>query len=70
MLKDALAYVRKNSAPFALVIKKGTFKPFTVPRVEKTSFQLSREEAIQQVIDILEENVVVVSTTGMPSGIS
>jgi phosphonopyruvate decarboxylase len=47
VLKDALAYVRKTSAPFALVIKKGTFKPFTVPRVEKTSCQLSREEAIQ-----------------------
>ena len=67
LLKDALAYVRKSSAPFALVIKKGTFKPFTVSRVEKPEFQLSREEAIQQVIDVLEESDIVVSTTGMPS---
>ena len=66
-LADALAYVRKASAPFALLIKKGTFKPFKVPRVEKSEFQLSREEAIKQVIDILEESDVVVATTGMPS---
>ena len=37
-LADALAHVRKMSAPYALVIKKGTFKPFTVPKVEKTEF--------------------------------
>lgn len=67
LLKDALAYVRKTSAPFALVIKKGTFKPFSVSRVLKHEFQLSRESAIQQVIDVLEESDVVVSTTGMPS---
>ena len=66
-LRDALAHVRKMSAPYALVIKKGTFKPFAVPKVEKTEFPLSREEAIQQVIESLGERDVLISTTGMPS---
>jgi phosphonopyruvate decarboxylase len=68
MLKEALSHVRKTNAPFALVVQKGAFAPFQVPRVEKKAeFPLSREEAIQQVIDVLEECDVVVSTTGMPS---
>lgn len=66
-LADALAHVRERSAPFALVIKKGTFKSFAVPKIEKTEFSLSREEAIQQVIQSLGDGDVLISTTGMPS---
>ncbi|MBM4127672.1 MAG: phosphonopyruvate decarboxylase [Nitrospira sp.] len=67
IVKDAVAHVRKTSGPFALVIKKGIFSGYTASRPMKTEFPLSREEAIQQVIDVLEERDVVVSTTGMPS---
>lgn len=66
-LRDALAHVRKMSAPYALVIKKGTFQSFAAPKVEKKDFPLSREEAIQQVIESLGERDVLISTTGMPS---
>ena len=66
-LADALAHVRETSAPYALVIKKGTFQSFAAPKVEKKDFPLSREEAIQQVIESLGERDVLISTTGMPS---
>jgi phosphonopyruvate decarboxylase len=67
VVKDAVVYVRKTSGPFALVIKKGTFTAYAASRPEKADFPLSREQAIQQVIHVLEERDVVVSTTGMPS---
>ena len=66
-VKDAVAHVRKTSGPFAMVIKKGAFAAYVAPPLQQTDFPLSREEAIQQVIDVLEERDVVVSTTGMPS---
>jgi phosphonopyruvate decarboxylase len=66
-LRDALSYVRKNNAPFALVIKKGTFKTFVGSSGEKAAFELTREAAIQQVLGFLDEREVVVSTTGMAS---
>lgn len=66
-LKTALSYVQKSSAPFALVIKRGTFKTFALTQTGEAQFQLSREEAIQQVLEVLEERDVVVSTTGIPS---
>lgn len=64
---DALAHSRKSNGPFALVIKKGAFAAYAAPPLPKTDLLLSREEAIQLVIDVLEERDVVVSTTGMPS---
>jgi phosphonopyruvate decarboxylase len=67
LLKNALAYVRKASGPFAFVIKKGTFKPFATAKTRISEFQLSREEAIQQVLEALDDRDVLVSTTGMPS---
>ena len=67
ILKDTVFHTHKTNGPVALIIKKGTFKPFVCPQVEQPAFALSREEAIQQVIDILEEDDVLVSTTGMVS---
>lgn len=66
-LSEALAYVQKHRAPFALVIKKGTFSTFIGDKKEAASFELTREAAIQQVLDFLDERDVVVSTTGMAS---
>lgn len=67
VLTDALRHVREIGAPYALVIKKGTFKRYSVSQVENSEFELSREEAIQAVIEVLGERDVVVSTTGMAS---
>ncbi len=66
-LTNALAHVGKTGTPYALVIRKGTFKSCTIPRVDKWEFPLSREEAIQQVLDVIDRRDVLVSTTGMPS---
>lgn len=66
-LADAVTCARKTSGPYALVVKKGTFKSFVAPRGEKTEFPLSREEAIQQVIESLGERDILISTTGLPS---
>ena len=66
-LSDALTYVQRHSAPFALVIKKGTFSTFTGDKRDVVSFELTREAAIQQVLEFLDERAVVVSTTGMAS---
>ena len=66
-LSDALTYVQRHSAPFALVIKKGTFSTFTGEKRDTVSFELTREAAIQQVLEFLDERAVVVSTTGMAS---
>lgn len=67
IIKDAVTRARKNDGPVALIIKKGTFKPFVRPQPATPVFALSREEAIEMAIDIMEDGDVLVATTGMIS---
>ena len=66
-IKKALQYIEKNNAPFVLVVKKNTFEPYKLKRTVITNFELSREEAIKEVVLLLNEDDIVVSTTGMIS---
>ena len=65
-VNSAFEYMQKNNKPFAFVVKKGTFEPF--PKQQNQSqFNLSREDAIKQVVSLLKDTDIVVSTTGMIS---
>lgn len=66
-IKKAIQYIEKNNAPFVLVVKKNTFEPYKLKRTVITNFELSREEAIKEVVLLLNEDDIVVSTTGMIS---
>ena len=52
-----------NKAPYAIVIKKGTFAKYELKDEEKSSFNLTREEAIKTIVALLEEDDIIVSTT-------
>ncbi|NQU98259.1 phosphonopyruvate decarboxylase [Candidatus Woesearchaeota archaeon] len=66
-VKKAVESMQKNSAPYALVIKKGTFDEYKLQNKIETSFDLSREDAVKLVTDSLESSDIVVSTTGKTS---
>ena len=67
VVEKATSYINKNSAPFALIIEKGIFEPYQLKKIEKTNFELTREQAIKEVVKLLGEDDIVVSTTGMAS---
>jgi len=68
LVEEATAYMHREQAPFALLVRKGTFtkykpqKPFL-----EDLYPLKREEAIQAVARGIGDDVAVVSATGMPS---
>ena len=66
-LKKAFDYMNKNNAPYAIVIKKGTFEDYSLQNKIETNFSLRREDAVKLVVDNLDENTIVVSTTGKTS---
>jgi phosphonopyruvate decarboxylase len=66
-LSSAIEYMNKFNAPFALVVKKGTFEKYEQINESQQNYELSREKAIKLIIDNLDEQDVVVSTTGMIS---
>lgn len=61
-----LATMRADSRPVALVVRKGTFAPYPGVKLPKR-FVLSREQALEAVLDELDDNDLVVSTTGKTS---
>jgi len=56
-----------TNGPFALIVKKGTFRPYPLPHPSTPMTGLTREEAIQHILDEVRDEDIVVSTTGMPS---
>tara|TARA_B110001454_G_scaffold105524_1_gene99352 strand:- start:213 stop:1340 length:1128 start_codon:yes stop_codon:yes gene_type:complete len=66
-LSSAIKYMNKFNAPFALVVKKGTFEKYEQINESQQNYELSREKAINLIIDNLDEQDIVVSTTGMIS---
>ncbi|MCQ2597755.1 MAG: phosphonopyruvate decarboxylase [Treponema sp.] len=67
VLEKAYGYIKENSAPYALVIKKGTFDEYVLQNNIKVEADMSREEAIEKIMLSAPETAAFVSTTGMAS---
>jgi phosphonopyruvate decarboxylase len=66
-VKEAIDTAYKNNTPFALVIKKGTFEKYSIKEKIKTDYPLSREDAVKQIVSLIDKKDVIVSTTGKTS---
>lgn len=66
-IKQALQTARTTQGPYALIVRKGTFSAYHLEQAQSPSMELTREEALHHILDHLEEDDIVVSTTGMPS---
>jgi phosphonopyruvate decarboxylase len=66
-IDDAYVYMQTSNEPFAFIIEKDTFEDYTLQKTVSSNYELTRERAIQLVIDSMNEDAIVVSTTGMIS---
>jgi len=63
-LKELVAIAAAESRPVALLVRKKTFAPYTPKEQPPSSFEMSREQAIETVVAQLGERDAIVSTTG------
>ena len=65
-IKEALKKARETQTPVALVVRKGTFEKYgnSTPEVD---FPITREDAIVAAASGIDQDAIVVSTTGMAS---
>jgi len=54
----------KRMTPVVLIVKPGTFEPYEPQRSRSTGLSLNRETAIKIIVDLLDTNTMIVSTTG------
>ena len=66
-VKVAVDYMQKTNECYALVIEKDTFDAYVLQNKVDSGLTLSREDAIETVVEVLPQNAAVVSTTGMIS---
>jgi phosphonopyruvate decarboxylase len=66
-LAACFACLSENSAPYALVVRKDFFAPYTPQNNEENRGELSREEAIEEILKCSEPGEIYFSTTGMAS---
>jgi len=70
-VKDAIIkakdYIVKTGKTYALVIRKGTFDSYTSKKTAEPLLEMKREEAVKKVVDLLDLDTAIVSTTGKTS---
>ena len=59
-----LAQSKSTSSPQVAIIRKNLFSPYKLKNKPVNNFSMSREEALQTVVDSLQADDVVISTTG------
>ena len=64
ILADAINYTKIENKPFALIVKKDTFEQYELKNKIINSYEISRENAIKAIVKHLDNNDIVVSSTG------
>ena len=67
LVSHAAAHASAQSAPFALLVRKGTFASYALQSDTPSTYALTREAAIEALVDQLPPAALVVATTGKPS---
>lgn len=67
ILKKSISETIKNQNPVALLVKKGTFDSYKLQSTLSKNFDMSREDALKVLVNNLNEDDIVVSTTGVTS---
>ena len=67
ILKKAVNLAIKNNSPCALLVRKGSFENYKLINQFKGDFLLNREQSLKIIVDELDENDVVIATTGVTS---
>lgn len=67
IVNKAIKYMTINNRPYALVISRDTFEKYDIKNDCKLKYELTREEAIKLLVSNIEDDSVIVSTTGKAS---
>ena len=66
-IEIALNHLMEKKAPYAFIIKRNFFTEYSVKQEKTNGYELIREEAIKTIMENLDENTLIVSTTGYTS---
>jgi phosphonopyruvate decarboxylase len=63
-IKELFAIASTEKRPVALIVRKETFKPYKSKCQTECDYEMTREQAIELVVNALEDSDAIISTTG------
>ncbi len=66
-IHDAISEIKNTNIPYAIIVRKGIFDKYSIKETSKTNFELCREDAIKIIVNQLQGDEIIVSTTGKTS---
>lgn len=66
-LNKAIEYFNTINGPYAFIIRSDFFQKYEMKTIQINNCELTREEAIELIMDNLNENEIIISTTGYTS---
>ena len=67
VIKQAIEYMEEEKEPVAIIISKGTFQKYDGDGFSEGNIKLTRERAIEVLLNNINEDYIIVSTTGKTS---
>jgi phosphonopyruvate decarboxylase len=66
-IAKACGLMRETHAPVALLVRKSTFEKYKLRKDVATDYPMNREDAVKCLVDLLDAEDIIVSTTGKTS---
>ena len=66
-INQIISEIESSGTPHALIIRKGTFEKYSIKSPVKSNYEMTREQAIEIIVNELTDNDIIVSTTGKTS---
>jgi phosphonopyruvate decarboxylase len=67
LIETAVSRARESSAPYAIVVRKGTFGGYKLQGERPAPYDMSRERALEVIVAAAPADTLIVTTTGKPS---
>ena len=66
-ISNVIEIAKNENRPVVLLIKKGTFEKYKTEIIQPDDQRMNREEALEIILENLDDNAIIVSTTGKTS---
>jgi phosphonopyruvate decarboxylase len=66
-ISNVIEIAKNENKPVVLLIKKGTFEKYKTEIIQPDDQRMNREEALEIILENLDDNAIIVSTTGKTS---
>ena len=67
LIEEVILSIKRDKSPVALLVKKNSFAQYKQKKLLRNTSQLSREDAVTEIISIADDEDIFISTTGKTS---